>query len=168
MTHGVGGQQTQARPSNLRIEPIEGLRFLQIAKRLLERAPFLRRLHQVQERPTVFRERSPPTLGGPVGHVPILASPRPMEPLTKDLRIGVDGAGARVKQLGVEEIASLRILPCPSSPNVRRLVGVILKITRESVLEGRALASQLLRRRLFENFRHVQVEGRDLRSVLSK
>src|SRR5438876_7895664 len=55
MTHGVGGQQTQARPSNLRIEPIEGLRFLQIAKRLLERAPFLRRLHQVQERPTVFR-----------------------------------------------------------------------------------------------------------------
>ena len=91
-----------------------------------------------------------------------------MEPLTKGLRIGVDGAGARVKQLGVEEIASLRILPCPSSPNVRRLVGVILKITRESVLEGRALASQLLRRRLFENFRHVQVEGRDLRSVLSK
>src|SRR5205809_6309973 len=109
MTHGVGGQQTQARPSNLRIEPIEGLRFLQIAKRLLERAPFLRRLHQAQERPTAFSERSPPTLGGPVGQVPILASPRPMEPLTKDLRIGVDGAGAPPTQLGRGESASRRL-----------------------------------------------------------
>src|SRR5439155_14958422 len=93
------------------------------------------RSHAVQAHPTVFRARSPTTLGGPPAQVPILASPRPMEPLTKDLRIGVDGAGARVKQLGVEEIASLRILPCPSSPNVRRLVGVILKRSEEHTSE---------------------------------
>ena len=91
VAEGLGHQEAKRRPANLGAKGITLLREFKEAEGFVQRAPFLRRLHQVKERPAILRQSLAPECAHPLGGFRVVFLHGPLQPLLEGFRMGIKG-----------------------------------------------------------------------------